>query len=432
MKRVNGVNVVALVLLSLRGQVLGQAQYGVDCSFPMHSRVLRCPRGVDLGDREAFYQEYMQGCRDYYGENGFLCDESEHDRLEMSLGQPQSLVNFTERGYLKIKAPESVMRLLLDHWEANKDKKIQEQWTKGNIYVNHWKSPTYMVSVENEKLRGGGDQLRSKVWGYAKSTIQEWTQMELRPTSMYGIRVYTEGAVLSPHVDRLPLVSSAIINVAQDVDEPWPLEVIDRFGNAVNVTMEPGDMVLYESASTIHARPYPLKGRFFASIFIHFEPTGRPLYDDGSVAAIDHLDPKIPPYMLPNSSWADQYKEKNPYGWKRTSPSAPRLYSNAREPHIAAATGDIQTLQRIVQLNKNVVHRRDENGWQSIHEAVRGGHKEAVELLIKHGADVNARTGHDSKGQSPMNIAIGLHPRFAPIMTYLRSVGAKDIPPDEL
>jgi hypothetical protein len=30
--------------------------------------------------------------------------------------------------------------------------------------------------------------------------------------------------------DRLPLVSSAIINVAQDVDEPWPLEVYGHDG----------------------------------------------------------------------------------------------------------------------------------------------------------------------------------------------------------
>lgn len=42
---------------------------------------------------------------------------------------------------------------------------------------------------------------------------------------------------MSPHVDRLPLVSSAIINVAQDVDEPWPLEVIGHDGKAENVTM---------------------------------------------------------------------------------------------------------------------------------------------------------------------------------------------------
>jgi prolyl 4-hydroxylase len=27
--------------------------------------------------------------------------------------------------------------------------------------------------------------------------------------------------VLAPHVDRLPLVTSAILNIAQDLDEPW-------------------------------------------------------------------------------------------------------------------------------------------------------------------------------------------------------------------
>lgn len=61
-----------------------------------------------------------------------------------------------------------------------------------------------------------------------------------------------EGAVLNPHVDRLPLVSSCIINVAQDVDEDWPLEVYDRHDRAVNVTMKPGDIVLYESGSLVH------------------------------------------------------------------------------------------------------------------------------------------------------------------------------------
>jgi hypothetical protein len=62
----------------------------------------------------------------------------------------------------------------------------------------------------------------------------------LTQCSLYGVRVYYEGSVLAPHVDRLPLVSSAIINVAQDVDEPWPLEVIGHDGRAENVTMEPG------------------------------------------------------------------------------------------------------------------------------------------------------------------------------------------------
>ena len=109
-----------------------------------------------------------------------------------------------------------------------------------------------MVSVEDTEMEGGGLPLKNAIWDAAQPVIEEWTQMEQRPSSMYGVRVYTEGAVLNPHADRLPLVSSCIVNVAQDVDEDWILEVFDRQGNAVNVTMEPGDMVLYESGSLIH------------------------------------------------------------------------------------------------------------------------------------------------------------------------------------
>ena len=66
--------------------------------------------------------------------------------------------------------------------------------------------------------------------------------------------------------DRLPLVSSAIINVAQDVDEPWPLEVIGHDGKAYNVTMEPGDLVLYESHSIIHGKYSRLHWKFKSMI----------------------------------------------------------------------------------------------------------------------------------------------------------------------
>jgi hypothetical protein len=127
-----------------------------------------------------------------------------------------------------------------------------EDWTEGNIFTNHWEAPTYMLGVENGELEGGGEHLQEAIWEAAQNGIEDWTTMKLRATSLYGIRVYTEGAVLNPHVDRLPLVSSAIVNVAQDVDEEWPLEVYDRFGNAVNVTMQPGDMILYESGSVVH------------------------------------------------------------------------------------------------------------------------------------------------------------------------------------
>jgi prolyl 4-hydroxylase len=36
--------------------------------------------------------------------------------------------------------------------------------------------------------------------------------------------------------------------------------------------MEPGDMVFYESATCVHGRPTPLKGKYFANAFIHYKP----------------------------------------------------------------------------------------------------------------------------------------------------------------
>ena len=78
-----------------------------------------------------------------------------------------------------------------------------------------------MVSVDDPTLTGGGPELKDAIWNMAADIIQEWTGQRSVPTSLYGVRVYYGGAILAPHVDRLPLVSSMIINVDQDVDEPW-------------------------------------------------------------------------------------------------------------------------------------------------------------------------------------------------------------------
>lgn len=121
--------------------------------------------------------------------------------------------------------------------------------------------------------------LHESIWKFVEGEVSKWipSATSFSRSSLYGIRVYTSGAMLATHVDRHPLITSAIINVAQDVDEPWPLEVYGRDGLAVNITMEPGEVILYESHSLLHGRPFPLEGRYFANIFVHFAP----LFDEG-------------------------------------------------------------------------------------------------------------------------------------------------------
>jgi hypothetical protein len=234
------------------------------------------------------------------------------------------------------------------------------------------------------------------------------------------------GAILSPHVDRLPLVSSCIVNVAQDVDEPWPLEIYDREGNAVNVTMEPGDMVLYESGSLIHGRPFPLKGRYFANIFIHFEPTGRHIYHR-SGEPDDALSNDFPPYIIRGSPEEPNWRRRNPTGWKMPSPSATHV--DLPEGHLAAAAGDVDRLAEIAVKNERLLHHTDSNGWQPIHEAARSGHEDVISLLVAKGVDYNART-HGGKGSTPLNIAINALSEKHPVSQYLISLGALDIGPD--
>ena len=151
------------------------------------------------------------------------------------------------------------MALINKFWKqkfTTPDNISNETWSLANTYTNHWESPTKMLNLDSTK--------RKVIWEASKESLEQWTGVELSPTSLYGVRVYTEDAVLAPHVDRMPLVISAIINVAQDVDEPWPLEVYGHDGKAYNITMEPGDMIFYESHSVIHGRPFPLKGRYYA------------------------------------------------------------------------------------------------------------------------------------------------------------------------
>jgi prolyl 4-hydroxylase len=105
---------------------------------------------------------------------------------------------------------------------------------------------------------------------------EEWSGLKLEPSACYGFRVYLPGAYLHNHVDRedTHIVSSALC-VDKDVWAPWPLHVVDIDGQALDVDLEPGELVLYESARISHGRPAPLKGRFHVGLFLHYRPVSR-------------------------------------------------------------------------------------------------------------------------------------------------------------
>ena len=57
-------------------------------------------------------------------------------------------------------------------------------------------------------------------------------------------------------------------------------------------------------------RPFPLKGRFMANVFIHFEPIGL------MGGELEYGKTDLPPYVIPESPEEEHWRTHNPDGHK--------------------------------------------------------------------------------------------------------------------
>lgn len=75
---------------------------------------------------------------------------------------------------------------------------------------------------------------------------EEWGGMELVGTSVYGIRVYTNGSSLVMHNDKpfTHVISSIVFLGAEydDKDIEWPIQIEDHDGKFHEVNLQPGQV----------------------------------------------------------------------------------------------------------------------------------------------------------------------------------------------
>ena len=189
---------------------------------------------------------------------------------------------FTEVGFLKTKVPESLYRDIL------RDRDIALARGLVSTELADFGILNSPVVIENPRLQKSkgilvnrtqliklSPDIKKSIFESLGPLAEDWADLKLTPTSLYGIRRYRNMSTLASHVDKVSThVISAIINVDQDVEEDWPLYIMDNAGQENVVLMEPGDMVWYESARLIHGRQKPLRGRHYDNIFIHYMPKG--------------------------------------------------------------------------------------------------------------------------------------------------------------
>lgn len=112
-------------------------------------------------------------------------------------------------------------KLIHDFYQQNRGQEVIEYEKSINPYHNTWDRHTEVLRLDNATLVGGGPHLQELLSRGVRPILEAWTAQKLAPVSVYGIRFYRNESILTPHVDRTPLVTSCIINLDQDVDEDW-------------------------------------------------------------------------------------------------------------------------------------------------------------------------------------------------------------------
>lgn len=79
-----------------------------------------------------------------------------------------------------------------------------------------------MVSIQDQSLRKGGSRLQQSIWDAARETLGAWTGQELTACSLYGIRIYQEGAILASHVGKYASAkNSNNVRLQIELSNPW-------------------------------------------------------------------------------------------------------------------------------------------------------------------------------------------------------------------
>jgi len=225
--------------------------------------------------------------------------------------------NFTEKGYAVVPTPSHLHKALNDSlWGA-----IAAGNARSEGKVDQIAGPIpQFVSVGAAKAQTQRDM---------QPLMEQWAGTSLQPTTAYGLRVYQPGNTLTMHTDRIEThVISCIVHVDRRVDEPWPIVIEGFDGRSVEVDLQPGQTLFYESAKCVHGRPRPLKGQWYTSLFVHYKPVE---WDVKTNDAKRIVDPHWHSFKAPPSdkfatlrlNGTGYWEPDCPFNWCHLSPAWP-------------------------------------------------------------------------------------------------------------
>ena len=163
---------------------------------------------------------------------------------------------FTELGFQKTEIPEALYETIVKFRQQalENGELVSESADPGvingpTVIENKELEQSRQVHIRRTQLLPLDEATKEAIFKTLGPAAEAWSGLRLVPTSIYGIRRYRNMSTLLAHVDQVRThVVSAILNIAQEAEEAWPLYIRDNEGGDHQLVLGPGEMVWYESA----------------------------------------------------------------------------------------------------------------------------------------------------------------------------------------
>lgn len=268
----------------------------------------------------------------------------------MQFTQSRIVPKFTETGFALVKTPPHLFEELLHVVEegvANWDSLEEEEGVGDAIYNRLGLNPKMVP--------------RTPLWNRVHEELlplhEQWAGVKLFPTSIYGIRLYQNTSSLVMHCDKVHShVISSIIHIAHQYDDddvPWPIEIEDHDGVLHAVALQPGDMLFYESARCLHGRMTEFRGKYYGSIFAHYQPVDANLWP----FTVDDVIQSVPPH------WNEGLVERHGSRWagqaitidsRVVANAPPRIVQGSNEAEDEGAVDDAGGAERVADFDDEI------------------------------------------------------------------------------
>ena len=177
---------------------------------------------------------------------------------------------YTETGYSKTKIPPKVYKDIHNTYLANYGSATDyDRSQPHSMFVNYPEHP----KVKHIPIPSAdADRIAEEL----KPSLEEWCGEKLNFVSFDGVWENQEKSQWFKSVEDLDSlhVISATLLIARDAEgENWQFDIVEFDGLEQLVTLNNGEMLMYESAKLIVGKKGALKGKSYAECTFHYVPS---------------------------------------------------------------------------------------------------------------------------------------------------------------